>query len=211
MTSGTSGPMSQMRFAFYDPDESCWRTSQATFLSDSDRYSETWPKRGMTRTGSAYELPTLALPTVVPACSSLLPTPMADHSRGLPSEGTDYVAVSLLPTPMASMNGPSQREIDEGNPKARLETAVALLPTPTAQAAKHDADDRGPGTLDDYNLWSVAPRLPATPRATRGGSSTENHQALTGAPSDPPFGAGRPSWDVPLPLPLSATDEAGTA
>lgn len=36
---------------------------------------------------------------------------------------------------------------------------VELLPTPTAQSAKHDADDRGPGTLDDFNLWSVAARI----------------------------------------------------
>lgn len=36
---------------------------------------------------------------------------------------------------------------------------INLLPTPTAQSAKHDADDRGPGTLDDFNLWSVAARI----------------------------------------------------
>ena len=53
---------------------------------------------------------------------------------------------------------PSQRELDEGNPKHRLETAVALLPTLTAQAAKHAADDRGRGTSDDHNLWSVVTR-----------------------------------------------------
>lgn len=35
----------------------------------------------------------------------------------------------------------------------------SLLPTPTAQAAKHSNDDRGPGTLDDFNLWSVIARL----------------------------------------------------
>ena len=38
-----------------------------------------------------------------------------------------------------------------------------MLPTPTAQAAKHALDDRGPGTLDDHNLWSVAGRLLPTP------------------------------------------------
>lgn len=44
-----------------------------------------------------------------------------------------------------------------------LPSAVTLLPTPTSQAAKHDADDRGPGSLDDHNLWSVAARLLPTP------------------------------------------------
>src|SRR5690606_14498772 len=39
-----------------------------------------------------------------------------------------------------------------------LPSAVMLLPTPTAQAAKHAADDRGRGTSDDRNLWSVVTR-----------------------------------------------------
>src|SRR5581483_11758430 len=64
--------------------------------------------------------------------------------------------VELLPTPRgrdhkgatASRAGSSDYDIPS-----------ALLPTPTAQAAKHDADDRGPGTLVDFNLWSVAARI----------------------------------------------------
>ena len=35
---------------------------------------------------------------------------------------------------------------------------LTLLPTPTAQAAKHAADDRGRGTYDDHNLWAVVTR-----------------------------------------------------
>lgn len=98
--------------------------------------------------------------------------------------------LTLLPTPRVSMHhGPSRRELDEGDPRHRLETAVALLPTPratdgtkggpnqrgssgdlmlpsavmllptpTAQAAKHAADDRSRGTSDDRNLWSVVTR-----------------------------------------------------
>ena len=33
-----------------------------------------------------------------------------------------------------------------------------LLPTPTVQATKHSNDDRGPGTPDDANPWSVIAR-----------------------------------------------------
>jgi len=48
--------------------------------------------------------------------------------------------------------------------KYRLEESIATLPTPTAQAAKHvTMDDRGEGTVDDHNLWSVARRLLPTP------------------------------------------------
>ena len=69
----------------------------------------------------------------------LLPTPVADHSRGLPSASTDYaslpnVAVSLLPTPRATdgtKGGPSQRG---SSGDLMLPSAVGkLLPTPTAQ------------------------------------------------------------------------------
>jgi len=48
------------------------------------------------------------------------------------------------------------------------EPGYSSLPTPTAQAAKHmTMDDRGEGTHDDHNLWSVASRLLPTPTASR--------------------------------------------
>lgn len=90
MTPDTSGPEWRTPFALYDPDESCWRTSQATFLSGSDLYSATWPPSGMTRAGCAYELPTPALPTAEPASSSLLPTPVVnDMGEGKTVEAWD--------------------------------------------------------------------------------------------------------------------------
>lgn len=67
---------------------------------------------------------------------TLLPTPVADNSRGLPSSGTDYaslanVAVSLLPTPRATdgtKGGPNQRG---SSGDLMLPSAVKLLPTPS--------------------------------------------------------------------------------
>jgi len=66
----------------------------------------------------------------------LMPTPVADNSRGLPSSGTDYaslanVAVSLLPTPRATdgtKGGPNQRG---SSGDLMLPSAVHLLPTPS--------------------------------------------------------------------------------
>lgn len=43
--------------AWYDQDSCSWRTYQQSFLSDSEPYSETWPRWGMTQGGSAYAHP----------------------------------------------------------------------------------------------------------------------------------------------------------
>ena len=46
---------------------------------------------------------------------------------------TGGIESGLLPTARVSMaNGPSKKEIEEDNPKGRLETEVAMLPTPRA-------------------------------------------------------------------------------
>jgi hypothetical protein len=134
--SDTCGPMYEMPLAQYDPDERCWKTSEATSLWALPMSSLTLPAWGCLRDGALFEQPTPALPTTGPDFSSL-PTPVADHSRGLPQSGTDFQSLPNV--------------------------AIGLMPTPTAQAAKHTLDDRGPGTPDDANLWSVAGRLLPTP------------------------------------------------
>lgn len=76
------------------------------------------------------------------------------------------------PVRSGGVRGPVPDERNDGG-GARLRPDLTLLPTPTAQAAKHAGDDRGPGTLDDGNLWSVATRLLPTPRSsdTNGGGA----------------------------------------
>jgi len=75
--------------------------------------------------------------------ATMWPTPTVQDAKnnGGPSQwkrNSDplNVAVQRWPTPRVSMaNGPSQAEIDAGNPRGRLETAVAIsemMPTPTA-------------------------------------------------------------------------------
>ena len=112
----------------------------------------------------------------------LLPTPVSDNSRGLPSSGTDYASlpnavVSLLPTPRAAagMQSPLRSGATD---TSRLEDAVAvhLLPTPRAT----DGTKGGPnqrGSSGDLMLPSAVHMLP-TPRATRGGSATETMNLL---------------------------------
>ena len=131
----TCGPTFGTPLAQYDPAGRCWRTSEVTSLWALPMSSLTLPTWGCLHDGALYELPTPGHRTIEPGYSSL-PTPVADNSRGLPNGG-DYQS---------------------------LPNTVLRLPTPTAQAAKHmTMDDRGEGTHDDHNLWSVAGRLLPTP------------------------------------------------
>jgi len=103
---------------------------------------------------------------------ALLPTPDAyaadrggsqhpeKRAEGGHSISLGDVVEHLLPTPRVSMgNGPSQRELEEGNPNSRIETAVALLPTPRAT----DGTKGGPnqrGSSGDLMLPSAVHLLP---------------------------------------------------
>lgn len=69
-THGIFGRSSRASFAFLDPDSSCWKTSQATFLLGLDEFSETWPDAGTMRSGSVYEHLTSERPTCASASSS---------------------------------------------------------------------------------------------------------------------------------------------
>jgi DNA (cytosine-5)-methyltransferase 1 len=57
--SGASTPES---FASYDPATSSWRTWQRSLLGGWSEFSETWPRAGMTRNGTAYRLAALGAP-----------------------------------------------------------------------------------------------------------------------------------------------------
>jgi hypothetical protein len=68
-------------FATYDPATSLWRTSQRSLDGDLAVWAETWPRSGMTRSGSASLLPLLVPPTFGIGCG-LLPTPGAHDHKG---------------------------------------------------------------------------------------------------------------------------------
>ena len=121
--------------AFYDPESSCWRMCQASFPLDLDEEAD-W------------------------TLLQRLPDFIMWDGQALFEQATplrliavrDGSALPNLPTPRVSMkNGPSERELAEGNPKARLETAAALLPTPTARDWK-DTGDLKKSVPDDDSL-----------------------------------------------------------
>ena len=192
--SGTCGPMSCVPFAKWDRDSQSWKTSEVTSLWALTLSSLTLPQWGGLRGGELFEHPTPGRLTSGLDCSSLptpnaadgkrynlthqrgegnptllgavhhLPTPVADHSRGLPSSTTDYaslanVAALLLPI-----------------------EAQRLLPTPTSQAAKHGelspVEREGNRRQDNGNLWVVMPRLvgETTALPSTDGSASQDDQ-----------------------------------
>ena len=92
------------------------------------------------------------------AISALLPTPVADHSRGLAQPGTAFqslpnVAMSLLPTPRAAEAQHAGRSVPAkpGQQQGLTET-VNLLPTPTV-------NDMGAGkTISWWDQWIQKPQ-----------------------------------------------------
>jgi hypothetical protein len=178
-----------------------------------------WPLTGSLHDGQVFELPTLERPTS-DCDGSVLPTPASWDGRRGPdlaradrsgSGGMDLTTTveRLLPTPTAAQPGGTpeahlarKNVLDGANRTKATDLRMALvqlLPTPTAQAAKHANDDRGAGSLDDHNLWAVVGRLLPTPTA-------RDHK--DGAPCDVPENAllGRAVWRLhdgdPTPTPL---------
>jgi hypothetical protein len=70
----------QNSFSTYDPDTCSWRTSAPSSLTDeSGEFSGTWPRSGMTRSGTAFQLRPSA-PLTHGIASGCWPTPVADDT-----------------------------------------------------------------------------------------------------------------------------------
>jgi len=184
-------------FAFFDPNSSSWRMSQATLDWDSTPSSPTLPGWGEMHDGALSERPTPAHLTGGRDSSSYhtLPTPTASQPGGTAEQHlarknrmpdgahrtlvTDLrMVVELLPSPTArDHKGRNQRDDESCLPGA----VNALLPTPTArlgtprgaQAARYSDPERS-NDLDDAVLWM----------------SEQIGNGLS-LPSD----SGRPSWE----------------
>lgn len=113
----------------------------------------------------------------------LLPTPVADNSRGLPSEGTDYQSlpnalVALLPTPQArDEKGYGPADLKRNDPN--LSALPLMLPTPRAT----DGTKGGPnqrGSSGDLMLPSAVQLIP-TPSVA---DSTGGHERRGGKRGD---------------------------
>ena len=76
--------------ATWNPARDAWERpgTEGLFCEHLAVFSETWPRSGMTRNGSAFALPTLA-PATDAAAFSLLPTPEANVASNGGSQHPD--------------------------------------------------------------------------------------------------------------------------
>ena len=156
----TSGLTSYAPFARWDRDSQSWKTSEATSLWALTLSSLTLPAWGGLHDGELCEHPTPERLTSALDYSSL-PTPVADHSRGLPSSTTDYaslanVAVTFLPTPAVNDMGRGKTPEDWDAWTAKMQAA------------------HGNGNGHGKSLEIEAQRLLPTPRSTDGTDAPAN-------------------------------------
>lgn len=191
-----SGKSTGASFANYDPQSSSWKTSQDSFLSGSEPFSETWPRSGMIVSGTAYRLPPSA-PRTGATGSGLLPTPRAEGhdamGAGRHAKASLLIQSKLWPTPTASdSNGAGSRNTpgSKAHPGVSLTDAVRgdggtgrLWPTPRASewkgtgpvGSKSHAHRLKKGYLDATVLSFPTP----TTQSAKGASNTDSRQ---GAP-----------------------------
>ena len=148
---GQSVPVLLGRFS---PDTPSLKTSQTCLMENGElglsEFSGTFPRSGMMRSGTVYQLPNLAR-TITEIGSGLLPTPAASmggttgnwqpiRPSGHRAQLSLQQYVRMFPTPTASDSGSaSKKRIQQPrHPKAALREAV-FWPTPTAHNAKEGA------------------------------------------------------------------------
>lgn len=150
-------------FAFWNPDTSSWRTCQRSLFGGWMPFSGRWPRSGMTRSGTAYKLPTLAR-RISATGSSFWGTPTAHERTHSPRQVAGGVQLAnqaadsvMWPTPRCAdgMISPL-RDPSKIKDISRLEDRVALHPTPTV-SGNHNRKGSGPKSGD--GLATFARRL----------------------------------------------------
>jgi hypothetical protein len=116
-----SGANTRDSLANYDHVTSSWRTSQLCLVEGLEKFSETWPRSGMTRNGTAYRLPTLAPLTDETEFGSW-PTPTAQNAKhtGLSPSEADRVrrGIAGLHSMVHVWPTPTTRDWKDGSAKA---------------------------------------------------------------------------------------------
>jgi hypothetical protein len=142
-------------WARFDHATSSWKTAQPSLLGDSDEFSVTWPRSGMTADGQCWELPTLARTTNA-SDSGLWPTPLVPNGgrsirhaeirgRSAYSNGKKVqidlaAAVRMWPTP--TVCGNYNRKGASATSGDGLPTAVKLWATPVRRDYRHPGRSR---------------------------------------------------------------------
>ncbi len=228
---GASTPDS---FANFDPDTSSWRTSQLSLLEDSMSFSPTWPRAGMTRSGTAFPLRPLA-PLTAETASGLLHTPTAKANQGAPSmrsrDAGSWFREETWPTPKAREAGwkvENHYAKDGGPPKVGervyskdgvhrtwgLQQAVEVRqvwPTPKASPSGPDFARMNREGSGGDDLATAVARTFKTPTAapfSHGGSGGELHKQV--APSGGPLNPQWVAWLMGFPIDWCSLPPSGT-
>lgn len=113
----------------YDQNSSSWRTLQQSFLTDSEPFSETWPRWGMTLDGAAYAHPMSERRITETDGSCWLPTPTASDPQ-LERRAKHGIHFQ-------TSTGTVRRKNEDGTSSMLgLAGFVKMWPTPTAHNAK---------------------------------------------------------------------------
>lgn len=156
-TNAGSGLTSSDWFARYDPEESSWRTSQASFMEELNTFSEGWPRSGTMRNGLLYERPTLVRPTAGSGSSSWPTATATDDHR-------DRGSLEMKKRWKARPDSGSDLAIE-----------VALWKTPTTDSASQRTGRYAQGglplSLQAVDNWHTPDTMPDAPNS---GSNTKS-------------------------------------
>jgi DNA (cytosine-5)-methyltransferase 1 len=117
--------------ANYDPDTSSWKTSQHCLVEGLETFSETWPRSGMMRSGTAYRLPPLVRLTDATEYGLLLPTPRKEGHDAMGKDASKSLLVSAKAWPTPRANDGQKRGAIANDPRNGLPAAAMYWPTPT--------------------------------------------------------------------------------
>lgn len=122
----------------------------------------------------------------------MLPTPRVSETEGAPVKNVEIKngkfsrknargvrfgvkvkdILAMLPTPRETQGRPRQKEIEAGNPKSRLETEIAMLPTPTQCDHKSRGPNSKQGGVDQTVKMLPTPKN----RGWKGGLGTDKER-----------------------------------
>jgi hypothetical protein len=189
-TSATSGPIRSESLATWAPDGCCWRTYQASLLTDTlEPWSESWPVSGTTRSGTLYLLPPLVPRTsvgdggvsLIPQVIDLPQTNANTKRWGGLNSLTSMAEQTMWPTPDAMWQTPSAGQHNKRRQVGQTERAELLLRGQAESEMWATPDERShhsQGSTMNEEAHSVQLGLQAsrwaTPSVPNGGRTPKN-------------------------------------
>jgi hypothetical protein len=171
--------------ARFDPDTSSWRTSQHCFIEGLETFSETFPRSGMMRNGTVFQLPPLVRLTAETA-SGLWPSPQTSEAKS------------------DTLN--TNNRLEKGK-QVMLCHAVRMWPTPTSRDWKDGSAQSCTNVPANALLGRVVHQWP-----TPGGIRPNDTDQISGRLANEIGGSLNPTWvEWLMGFPLGWTDLKASA